>query len=221
MFDLEIYRKSKNLTQSDLADVIGINRVSISKAERGELAISRTWLEKLNEKYGDIDFDQIGDALKLRNNQSKGIPYFDVTATGSDKAVTVHNKGVQTPSTFINVGDLMPKAECVIRVAGNSMTPNYPSGSLIGLRKISDGLFDFGAVYVIETEDNRFIKRIFKGKDDDHIQLYSDNDSLYTEGARKGMQMYENFDLHKKHIKRVFKVVGRAAFNDHSHIPEF
>ena len=82
MFDLEIYRKSKNLTQSDLADVIGINRVSISKAERGELAISRTWLEKLNEKYGDIDFDQIGDALKLRNNQSKGIPYFDVTATG-------------------------------------------------------------------------------------------------------------------------------------------
>ena len=52
----------------------------------------------------------------------------------------------------------MPKAECVIRVAGNSMTPNYPSGCLIGLRKISDGLFDYGAVYVIETEDNRFVK---------------------------------------------------------------
>lgn len=55
----------------------------------------------------------------------------------------------------------MPKAECVIRVAGNSMTPNYPSGCLIGLRKISDGLFDYGAVYVIETEDNRFVKKGF------------------------------------------------------------
>lgn len=114
----------------------------------------------------------------------------------------------------------MPKAECVIRVAGNSMTPNYPSGCLIGLRKISDGLFDYGAVYVIEPEDNRFVKRVFKGKEDTCIQLYSDNEQIYDNEARKGMLMYEPFQLPKSKIKRVFKVTGVVKLNDHSYIPD-
>lgn len=55
MFDLELYRKRKGLKQSDISSVLGIHQATISKAERGEMAVPRSWLEKLNDKYGDID----------------------------------------------------------------------------------------------------------------------------------------------------------------------
>lgn len=225
MFDLKGYRNSKGLTQSDLGGVFGVTQASIASVESGRNTIPIRWLELLSERYGDINLEGIDiSALRQKKgvapkNQDKVIPYYDIIATGSNRDVQVLDQSNRVAGVFINVGDLMPLAEFIIRVAGNSMTPIYPNGCLIGIRQVKDGLFDYGSVYVIETESNRFVKRIHKGKNDEFIQLYSDNNSLYSEGDRKGMPLYESFELQKSMIKRVFKVVATSKFNDHSHIP--
>ncbi|HRH83553.1 MAG TPA: S24 family peptidase [Bacteroidia bacterium] len=214
--ELENIRKSLKLDIAEFVKQVGIAR-STFYFWKDKNEVPRADAELILRLYRDskdkFELPEYSGAKSL-------IPYFDVIATASTKEVNVVDNGNKIQS-LIDVGDLLPKAECVIRVAGNSMIPNYPPGCLIGLRRIFDGLFDYGSVYVIETEDNRFVKRVFKGKDDEAIQLYSDNDQTYDSGARSGMLMYEPFNLPKKLIKRLFKVVGCAKLNDHSHIPDF
>lgn len=236
MVDLQSLLKDLKLNKKEFAQLLGVTPPSITNVIQGRMKFPEAWKEVLLTKFnlnaddyilvesgaafGNIKHYNNNPKSSNENNQNNNeVPYYDVVATGSNRNVTVLTTPSTVPSGYLNVGDLLPRAECVIRVAGNSMMPNYPAGALIGLRRILDGLFDYGSVYVIETEDNRFIKRIFKGKDDASIQLYSDNDQTYDSGARKGLLMYEPFNLPKSYIKRVFKVVGTVKSNDHSHIP--
>lgn len=201
--------KKQRLSNRQISIDLGYREEHISKILNEAVALSDKFIFKFTNKY-----------VNSENESETVLPIYDVVATGSTKLMQVATTPTTDPIGYINVGGLMPKAEFVIKVSGNSMTPNYPSGCYIGIRQIRDGYFDYGSVYVIETEDNRFIKRVFKGKKDDHIQLYSDNDSMFTEGPRKGEYWYEPFQMPVTAIKRIFKVVGAAKSNDHSYIPK-
>lgn len=205
---------------SSIADKLSMTRAGVYQIFKSSVFGDDTW-----EKLKQIDYSKEISTSLIRVNDiledppGTYLPYFDVVATGSEATKILEMSPANRPDSMINVGGLMPRAEYVIRVSGNSMTPNYPSGCIIGIRQIKDGYFDYGAVYVIETEDNRFIKRVFKSEKEDHISLYSDNDAVFTDGQRKGKYWYESFQMPLKDIKRVFKVVGAAKSNDHSNIP--
>ena len=57
-------------------------------------------------------------------------------------------------------------ADFAITVAGDSMSPEYPSGSQIFIKKINENAFiDWGKVYVLDTCNGTVIKRIFPAED--------------------------------------------------------
>lgn len=86
----------------------------------------------------------------------------------------------------------------MIRVKGSSMQPKYNSGDLVACKKLETAcvFFQWNNVYVLATVQGALIKRIKKGKDDDHVLIISDNPA------------YDPFELNKSEIKAIAIVCG-------------
>lgn len=54
ILDLKSFRRDKNLTQKDIADLLGVTQVFISRVEKGEKQIPQEKLVILQSKYGYI-----------------------------------------------------------------------------------------------------------------------------------------------------------------------
>lgn len=68
-------------------------------------------------------------------------------------------------------------ADFLIAVKGTSMYPKYNSGDIVACKKLNirDIFFQWNKVYVIDTDQGPLIKRIKRGKDEDYIQVVSEN----------------------------------------------
>jgi len=65
----------------------------------------------------------------------------------------------------------------LIPIKGDSMLPNYSSGDIVACQRINaqSTFFQWGKVYVVDTEQGVLIKRLFEGTSHDTIRLVSDN----------------------------------------------
>lgn len=92
----------------------------------------------------------------------------------------------------------MKGADFLIQVKGNSMNPTYNSGDIVACKWISmkDVFFQWGRVYVLDTEQGPITKRIEPGHDAEHITIVSDNPD------------YKPFQLHLSQIYRIALVLG-------------
>lgn len=86
----------------------------------------------------------------------------------------------------------------LIRVSGSSMYPKYSNGDILACRPITDlTFFQWGKVYVLDTDQGALVKRLFEGKADDCIECRSDN-----------KEHYPPFQLPRNSIRSVSIVVG-------------
>ena len=118
---------------------------------------------------------------------------------------------VTKPIGKVVIDELFKGSQYAIRVSGNSMTPNYPSGCIIGIRLIEDFMINPGSVYVIETGNDLWIKRLYYLNNDrssETIVLMSDNKIKEESGERQGQYCYPSFTLHKSEVKNLFRVTG-------------
>lgn len=139
----------------------------------------------------------------------KRIPFYDVEATGGANGADV--TAVTQPTGTIDIGDILRDSEAAIRMAGNSMMPGYPPGSVLGLIPRKGKKIVPGEVYVYEDEDGRHCKRLFFKDDDpgsDTYICYSDTTTKFESGPREGKLFYPPYELKVKDIVRLFTVVG-------------
>lgn len=217
------------LSAYKLAKELGTSEAVISNIRSGKTKPSFDFLSKLLNKYkainanwlytgiGETTLNEPETTYKVSTPKNKLIPFYDVeAAAGANTVVDV--MPVQNPSGSIDVGDLLSDSEAAIRIYGNSMTPNYPSGCVVGLREVRDGVVEFGNVYVIETTDNRYLKRLFKDKEGKGYLCYSDNNQVFADGIRKGEAYYEPFTIPFESIIRMYRVTGVIKRNENSPI---
>ena len=69
------------------------------------------------------------------------------------------------------------KADFVIPVSGDSMEPRYFSGDFVACQTVSlnDTFFQWGKVYVIDTNQGVLLKKVKKSTDSDSVMLISEN----------------------------------------------
>jgi SOS-response transcriptional repressor LexA len=149
--------------------------------------------------------------------KGKRIPFYDISAIAGNEFVA-DMSGVTRAEHTIDVGDLLPGSQCAIRIHGDSMSPGFPSGCIIALRAVDDGIVEFGSAYVVETRGNLYFKRLYKDTDKVGYVCYSDNTAVFTEGARAGMPRYEPFVIGFDKIKRLFRVIGMVAMSSNSFV---
>ena len=217
--------KELDLNANKLAVSLGLRgNTMIYHILKGRNGISEGFAYKLCKRYPQISIDWLlknegnmksdgSEPIKTLNTQTQ-IPMYDVEAVGgTDIADT---SPISKPTRMINIGDLLSDSQAAIRVYGNSMLPGYPSGCVIGIREMSNiSIIEWGEVYVIETRDARYIKRLYSGEEN-KVVCYSDNTNTFPEGPRKGKPMYEPFEVPKEEIIRLHRVTGSIKRNDNS-----
>lgn len=126
-----------------------------------------------------------GDAFDFRSNEERSIDI--ATPTKSTVGIPLipakAMAGFLTGEVTINEADCeridIPgvKADFAIPVSGDSMTPLYLSGDMVICQfvNLSDMFFQWGKVYVINTNQGVLIKKVRPGISGSSIKLISEN----------------------------------------------
>lgn len=182
-------------TQQDIVDAIGGNKANISSAFNGnERYLTVNLLCRINGAFGNIFNDDwivagrppmlIDDAQgsdkgkyeKHKNDDNfRLVPLYSQDVVGGINNQEMDTNGYVTGyMPFVNAKE----DDICVPVTNNSMTPIYPPGTIIQIRKIDywREYLDLGGVHVIELMDERrLIKRVKEGSDKNHFKLVSEN----------------------------------------------
>lgn len=175
IFDLRRFRKDKGLSQKDLAYILGIGQSFISQIETGKDSMPDEYYGLLVGKYGELGeylsrqqeepADQVPSAhlVPLLPLYAQGGPLNDfvtsIRATDCEKVISP-----------------IAGADFAITITGDSMAPEYPSGSRILIKRVDEKAFiEWGRVYVLDTMNGTVVKEVRKGNSDDEVMCYSLN----------------------------------------------
>lgn len=175
MFDLKSLRKELGITQGKMADILGCGQSNISEIERNGKDLEPAQYEILRNMYGQ---ERISKYINDNHEASKSIEYETYLLPQSAMGGTL--------SGFPSDGVLLQNCEKVISpvkgvdfaisVYGESMSPEYPSGSRVLIKKINPNVFiDWGKVYVLDTSNGVIIKELHKNSKDGYVTCHSIN----------------------------------------------
>lgn len=200
--------------QTKFEEKVGLSRGLINNI-KGNISIKS--LNKISTHYPELNIDWLqtgkGEMLKSaaattgESDPGKMIPFYDAQAAAGT-FYEMDMSAVTRPSKMIRMGDFLNDSEAAIQVFGNSMTPNYPAGCIVGTKLLTDSFIEPGTVYVIETRDNRYLKRLYYCEGEDCFECVSDNHMLSEEGSRKGKPCYPSFKIPFNEVVRLHRVTG-------------
>lgn len=133
--------------------------------------------------------------LQQLPNVSNLVPLLPISAQGgslNDFVLSVKNTNCERINSPIDGADFaMP-------VAGDSMAPEYPSGSQLLIKKINEHAFiEWGKVYVLDTCNGSIIKEIHQSNNDDEVLCVSINKD----------PKYKSFSVKLNDIYGMYKVL--------------
>lgn len=209
--------KSKGETLKDISDRTNISEQFINELLHGHDAVDIGLLFKVIKPYGNVSLkwllkgegdvysedlreqdERIPDVNRQRQNVNyKLLPIINLDIVGGNNNVEADTAEYimgYIPFVEAREGDVC----CFI--SGNSMTPLYPAGVAVQIRKVELWLdfVEFGNVYVLDLIDGRrLIKEIRKGKNEDCFTLHSFNVD------------YEDVPVPKRIIRSVWQVIQK------------
>ncbi len=168
--------QSSNFKGKNLLSQIGGDMIVKILTEYKELSPSWLMLGEGNMLSNDIDgisSNCVADMHQI-NTEEKGIPLVPIEAAagffqGEQNVLLSDCKHFQV--------SIFPSADYLIPIKGDSMLPNYSSGDIVACQRINarSTFFQWGKVYVVDTEQGVLIKRLFEGTSPATIRLVSDN----------------------------------------------
>lgn len=150
------------------------------------------------------DFTRGIEIVTSSPHTGKLVPVYNAKAAAGKANVDMYG----SREGWVNIGDLLKDSEASLYIYGNSMIPGYPPGSLIGICPLNESFIEPGSVYVVETESNRYIKRLYYNKDQTAFVCMSDNHIKHTDGPMEGDFFYPPFEIPIFAVKLIYKVIG-------------
>lgn len=138
-------------TQKEFAAILGIDPTNLSAAMNGNPRVLTdkfiTRVQKFAEQNG-LESDQPQDKILV-------IPTGARAGTLGDFAESVKDYECERIISPVRGADY------AMQITGDSMSPEYPSGSQIIIKKINEKAFiEWGKVYVLDTENGAVIKQV-------------------------------------------------------------
>ena len=189
-------------TQVEFSEQIGIHHTNLSSAFNGSKKhLTDSFFKKICDKYSDIFnieyfLGKSDEMLKITsNNATIYVSLLPVSAQGgtlNDFTVSVKDSECEKIISPIK------GADWAITVSGDSMSPEYPSGAQILIKKINEKAFiDWGKVYVLDTCNGTVLKILVPSEKDGHVRCCSINTD----------ERYAPFDVSFDDVFGVYRVL--------------
>lgn len=158
-------------TQKEFAALLGYNESNISRAmKEDERYLTDILIEKA--EYAAAQY------VETEGKESEGIPVIPYGARGGtigDFLDGIHEYDCERITSPIKGADY------AMEVTGDSMSPEYPSGSRVLIKKIDETQFiAWNEVYVLDTPNGAVIKRIRRCDDPSLVECVSVNPAYQT-----------------------------------------
>lgn len=162
-----------------MAKDIGLSQSSIALWIRDGV-IPDKHVDYLRDKLG-AEFDECIDPESVVNEppatyrkKPKGTPYYDIDVTAGDFS-SIDAIIDRAPTEYYDIPGM--RSDAIVNVFGDSMDAAIKSGDKIAISKITDNSFyNFGAIYVVVTKEQRLLKYLKAHPSDKHFLLVSENE---------------------------------------------
>lgn len=152
-------------TQGDFATLLGVSEKSLSAAKNGDeryltdslIARIKTYMDSRKEGGEKVEVVTI-------------LPVEAMAGTLGDFALAVQDYECERMVSPVKGADF------AIKIQGDSMSPEYPSGSVCLIKKVNEKAFiEWGKVYVLDTENGAVIKQIRRTDRENVVECVSLN----------------------------------------------
>lgn len=156
-------------TWTDFADRLEINRSVLSAAKNGdERYLTESLILKIQTALESITASPAEDEREMEM-----IPVLPTDARAGSLAEFADSVEAFNCERIVSP---IRGADFAMQVTGDSMSPEYPSGSVIICKKINEKAFiEWGKVFVLDTPNGAVIKSIRKTDNDNEIECVSLN----------------------------------------------
>lgn len=175
--------KNKGYSASRFAEEIDFNQSNLSKILRGERKVPDELESKILDRFQDVNKVWLltGEGEMLINNETLPeqthdtyrIPLLPISAQGgafNDFVVSVQESECERVISPIK------NADFAISIQGDSMAPEYPSGSQVLIKRINERAFiEWGKTYVLDTCNGSVVKNLYPADDPNKVICKSIN----------------------------------------------
>jgi len=155
-------------SKAEFADFVGVNRSTMSSAFGGN---EQYLTDKLVAKV--IGAVRVGEAVGVTQIEPETLPILPIGAragTIQDWADAIHEYDCERIVSPIRGASL------AAQVTGDSMSPEYPSGSQIIVKKVDPSAFvQWGEVYLLDTDNGPILKQVRQTDRADVVECVSLN----------------------------------------------
>lgn len=188
---IEVLKQGKYIrNQQDFAERIGTDKSTISQVVNGKISVPNNLFGKISKAFPQFNIEWLlndkGEMLKSSTAASMGssmlrqaepgpytVPLIPISAQGgsfNDFVVSVKDSDCEKVISPVRQVDF------ALTVTGDSMAPEYPSGSQVLVRKVDEKAFiEWGRVYVLDTCNGTVIKKLNPGRDESEVLCASIN----------------------------------------------
>ena len=156
--------------QTEFAALLGANKSTVSCALNGKEQYLTDRLIARADKVVKEYLSEDGRAAPAPSDSILVIPTGARAGTIADFCDAVHEYDCERIISPVKGADF------AMQVAGDSMSPEYPSGSQIIVKRINEEAFvEWGKVYVLDTENGPIVKVVRRTPDPDVVECVSLN----------------------------------------------
>ena len=162
--------------KKEFAELVGISRTSMSSAFNGdERYLTDSLISKVSGCIEKLELETMFPSIQSIQQKYESQVTIPVIPTGA-RAGTLGDfaDGVKEYDCERMISPIKG-ADFAIQVTGDSMSPEYPNGSQIIIKKISAEFIAWGNVFCLDTDDGEVIKQVFPTEDEDVIESRSLN----------------------------------------------
>ena len=162
--------------KKEFAELVGISRTSMSSAFNGdERYLTDSLVSKVSSCIEKLELETMFPSIQSIQQKYESQATIPVIPTGA-RAGTLGDfaEGVKEYDCERMISPIKG-ADFAIQVTGDSMSPEYPNGSQIIIKKISAEFIAWGNVFCLDTNDGAIIKQVFPTDDESVIECRSLN----------------------------------------------
>ena len=202
---LTAYLRYKGINKSEFGRIIGVSNAYISSIRK---SIQPDKAEKIALSFPDLNIAWLmtGEGEMIKSNTGQDfddkpqedvhgtvVPLLPILAHGgklTDFECSISRYECEKVVSPIDGVDL------AITISGDSMAPEYPSGSSVLIKKVNEKAFiEWGKVYVLDTCNGSIIKQLMPHDNPSYVKCVSLN------------SVYPPFDLSLSYVHAIYRVL--------------